>query len=61
MIKYFKYLSCLIILTGCLQLNKPFQNTIIASPVSNSLNSVIYIDTIIGVSNKIDLELKKNF
>ena len=59
MIKSFKYLSCFIILAGCLQLNKPFQNTKITSPISNSLNSVIYIDNIIGVSNKIDLELKK--
>lgn len=59
MIKYFKYLSCLIILLGCLQLNKPFQNTKIAPPINNSLNSVVYIDQIIGVSNKIDLELKK--
>ena len=58
MIKSFKYLSCFIILAGCLQLNKPFQNTKITSPISNSLNSVIYIDNIIGVSNKIDLELK---
>ena len=59
MIKYFKYLSCLIILLGCLELNKPFQNTKITSPINNSLNSVVYIDNIIGVSNKIDLELKK--
>ena len=59
MIKSFKYLSCFIILAGCLQLNKPFQNTKIISPISNSLNSVVYIDNIIGVSNKIDLELKK--
>ena len=59
MIKSLKYLSCLIILAGCLQLNKPFQNTKITSPISNSLNSVFYIDNIIGVSNKIDLELKK--
>ena len=59
MIKSFKYLSCFIILAGCLQLNKPFQNTKIISPISNSLNSVLYIDNIIGVSNKIDLELKK--
>ena len=59
MIKSLKYLSCLIILAGCLQLNKPFQNTKITSPISNSLNSVVYIDNIIGVSNKIDLELKK--
>tara|TARA_B100000686_G_scaffold152050_1_gene159285 strand:- start:1344 stop:2159 length:816 start_codon:yes stop_codon:yes gene_type:complete len=59
MIKSFKYLSCFIILVGCLQLNKPFQNTKITPPISNSLNSVIYIDNIIGVSNKIDLELKK--
>ena len=59
MIKYFKYLSCLIILLGCLELNKPFQNTKITSPINNSINSVVYIDKIIGVSNKIDLELKK--
>ena len=59
MIKSFKYLSCFIILAGCLQLNKPFQNTKITSPINNSLNSVVYIDQIIGVSNKIDLELKK--
>ena len=61
MIKYFKYLSCLIILSGCLELNKPFQNTKITSPINNSINSVVYIDKIIGVSNKIDLELKKEF
>ena len=59
MIKSLKYLSCIIVLAGCLQLNKPFQNTKITSPISNSLNSVVYIDNIIGVSNKIDLELKK--
>ena len=59
MIKSLKYLYCLIILAGCLQLNKHFQNTKITSPISNSLNSVVYIDNIIGVSNKVDLELKK--
>jgi len=58
MIKYTKVILCLFILAGCLQLNKPFQNANISSPISNSINSIVFIDNIIGVNNNIDLEIK---
>lgn len=58
MIKYFKYIIFIFLLIGCFQINKPFQNSKVTSAHHNSINSIIYIDNIIGVPKKVDLELK---
>lgn len=58
MSKYIKYIFCIFLLTGCFQINKPFQNSKITTPLYNSLNSTIYIDNIIGVSGKLNSILK---
>ena len=60
MMKYLIYIFCLFINTGCLIIDKPFQNSRISPPTNDSINSVIYIENIIGVNNQTNLFLKDN-
>ena len=55
-----KYILCIIFLFGCSQINKPFQKSKAASPLHDPINSIIFIDDIVGVSEKVNLEIKKN-
>ena len=54
-----KYIFCIFFLFGCFQINKPFQNSQTTSPIHNPINSIIFIDNIIGVSEKVNLGIKK--
>jgi hypothetical protein len=54
-----KYILCIFFLFGCFQINKPFQNSKTTSPIHNPINSIIFIDNIIGVSEKVNLGIKK--
>ncbi|MDG2001486.1 MAG: hypothetical protein P8J46_06860 [Alphaproteobacteria bacterium] len=54
-----KYILCIFFLCSCFQINKPFQNSKTNSPIHNPINSIIFIDNIIGVSEKVNLDIKK--
>ncbi|PPR17025.1 MAG: hypothetical protein CFH33_00177 [Alphaproteobacteria bacterium MarineAlpha9_Bin3] len=56
--KYLVYIFCLFINTSCLIIDKPFQNSKTSPPTNDSINSVIYIENIIGVNNQTNLFLK---
>lgn len=58
MIKHLKYILYILLLTGCFDLNRPFQDEKITISMNNSINSMIYIDNIIGTSEDIALSIK---
>jgi len=58
MIKLLKYILFLCCLIGCFEIHKPFENEKVTMPVIKAINAGLYIDNIIGLSNKTEIKLK---
>ena len=58
MIKYLKYIVYLSCLISCFELNKPFEGDKVTMPEIKAVNSSLYINKIIGLTKKVEIELR---